>query len=236
MAEIGATVVAMPAIRIEPLAAVPGLDAALADLGRYDWAIFTSANGVELYWKRLRELGLEAGQRKPRAVAAIGPGTTRALQLRGVEPDYVPAEHTGEALAHGLPDVAGRRVLLPRAAGSRPELPSILQSRGAIVDEFAVYRVAPERPESGALRELAAGVEAITFTSPSTVTNFLAIAEAAGLRPFAADRPPVVACIGPVTAAAAERAGLQPAIVARRFTAAGLVEALVEHFNGGGTT
>lgn len=227
---VGAIPVLLPTIRVEPLKRAPGFDEALTRLAEYDWMVFTSVNGVRFFCERLEAAGLSARVLADISIAAIGPATASALQARAIAVDFVAEEHVGESLAEGLPDVAGTRVFLPRAAGARPQLPEMLRGRGAIVDEFAIYRAVEARPDDGALAELSAGVDAITFTSPSTVEYFLTIVNSSGVNPFNADPPPIVACIGPVTANAAEQSGLRPSVIARDYTVPGLLEALITYF------
>ncbi len=227
---LGAIPVLLPTIRVEPLKRAPGLDEALNELAEFDWVVFTSANGVRFFCERLEAAGLNADDLANCSIAAIGPATAGALQARAIAVDFVAEEHVGERLAEDLPDVAGRRVFLPRAAGARPQLPEMLRGRGATVDEFATYRAVEARPDDGALTELAAGVDAITFTSPSTVEYFMTIVDSAGFNPFDADPPPIVACIGPITADAAAQSGLRPAVVAQDYTVPGLLEALTTFF------
>ncbi len=227
---LGATPVLLPTIRVEPLKHAPGLDEALTKLAEYDWVVFTSASGVRFFCEHLESAGLSTRVLANCSIAAIGPATASALQTRAIAVDFVAEEHVGESLAEGIPDVAGRRVLLPRAAGARPQLPEKLSGRGATVDEFATYRAVKARPDDGALAELAAGVDAITFTSPSTVEHFMTIVDSAGFNPFDADPPLIVACIGPITADAAERSGLRPTVVAQDYTVPGLLDALINFF------
>jgi uroporphyrinogen-III synthase len=228
----GASVILFPVMRIRRLPDVPGLDEALRSVESYRWVLFTSANGVEIVWQRLRELGATPGMLRARGVAAIGPATAAALRERGVEPAFIPEAYVGESLGQELPDVSGERVLLARAANSRPALRDLLAARGAAVDEFSVYRAARERPGKRALEELSRGVDAITFTSPSTVRYFLSALDRAGLDPHRLPGAPIAACIGPVTAASAERAGVRPRVVATTYTSAGLVQALSEYLSG----
>ena len=227
---LGAIPVLLPTIRVEPLKGVPGLDEALNGLADYDWVVFTSANGVRFLCERLDAGGLSEDNLANCSIAAIGPATAGALQTRAIAVDFVAEDHVGESLAEGLPDVDGKRVLLPRASGARPQLPQMLRERGATVDEFATYRAVEARPGDGALAELAAGVDAITFTSPSTVEHFLTIVDSAGFNPFETEPQPIVACIGPITADAAERSGLRPAVVAQDYTVPGLLDALITFF------
>lgn len=222
--ELGARVLELPAIAVaDPADGGAGLDAAAAGItaGRYDWAIFTSVNAVPRLCGRLPDARAWAGTR----LAAIGAATADALAGYRLVADVVPGEYVAEALLEALlaappPAHPGPvRALLPRAAVARPVLPAGLHAAGWEVDVVEAYRtVIP-----GAAAEVlaaAAAADAICFTSSSTVTNYVALA--------GRDRvPPVVACIGPVTAGTAGDAGLEVTVVAAEHTIPGLVQALV---------
>ena len=215
---LGAETLELPTVAVrDPADGGAALARAAAELGRYDWVVFTSANAVD----RLLALVPDARALGGARVAAVGPGTAARLGRWRVAPDLVPAEAVAESLLDALPDppAGGGRVLLPRAAVGRDLLPDGLRARGWQVDVVEAYRterVAPA-PE---LVAAARAADAITFTSGSTVTGWV---EAAG--PDAV--PPVVACIGPVTADAARACGLSVDVVADVHTIDGLVEALV---------
>ncbi|MBA2565021.1 MAG: uroporphyrinogen-III synthase [Gemmatimonadetes bacterium] len=226
---LGGEPVLRAAIEVRPHEDPALLDRALDALATYDWVVFTSVNGVRHVWRRLDALGPQAldlledgedGRRpgQPR-IAAIGPGTAAALERRGARPDYVPAEYVAEALARGLPCAPGARVLLLRADIARAALRELLAARGAVVHDVAAYRTVEAR-----FREAPGDVDAVTFTSPSTVRGFL---RSAGAVPARA----AVICIGPVTARAAGQAGLRVDAVAESYTLNGLVEAVARHFS-----
>jgi uroporphyrinogen-III synthase len=202
--------VVAPAIRIE-FTDPPELDTALARLGEYHWIVFTSRSGVEAVFRRTRSI---AGPK----LAAIGPATAAALHAHGAEPDLIPAEYVAEAILDALGEVRGLRFLLPRADIAREALVEGLEGRGAEVDEIAAYRtreVSTPRPDPGP-------VDAVTFTSSSTVRGFLA----GGPVPDGA----LVVCIGPITAQTAREHGLHVAAVAEHYTEDGLIAALTAAF------
>jgi uroporphyrinogen III methyltransferase/synthase len=218
--ELGAEPIEVPTIRVaEPADGGAALAKAAAALGagEYSWVVFTSPRAVEQVLPRLRDARVLAGT----GVAAMGPGTAAALEVRGVAADVVPDEYIAESLLEALP-VGPGRVLLPRAAVARDVLPRGLAAKGWAVDVVEAYRTEPEVPSAADL-DAAASADAITFTSSSTVTNFLATVGADLL-------PPVIACIGPVTADTARAAGLSVNVVATTSTIDGLVEALVRAF------
>jgi len=222
LAQLGATPIVCPVIQFAALPTGP-LDDALAQIALYDWLIFTSVNGVDFFFQRVDELGLSLSL--PR-VAVTGSATARRLQARRVAIDFMPDEFVGEALAAGLGDLTGQRVLLPRAKIGRLELVARLRQQGAVVDDVPLYDTVTAIPTPDALAELEKGVDIITFTSPSSVRNFLKM-----LQPPGGSEPPggyaQIACIGPITAAEAEKHGLTPAIVPGEYTIDGLVQEIV---------
>jgi uroporphyrinogen-III synthase len=221
---VGATPLLMPAIRIEPVADLRPLDEAVQKLARYHWLIFSSANGVEIFCRRLSSLGYDPAALDPLKVAAVGPATAAALAEQGIRVDLVPEAFVAEALSAALGDLAGCRILLPRAAAGRREIAAWLAQQGAVVDDIAVYETRPGRLDERALAELKKGVDAVTFTSGLTVRYFVRMAGAEFLAQTA------VACIGPITAATARDLGLRVDIVAGEYTGAGLVSALARYF------
>jgi uroporphyrinogen III methyltransferase/synthase len=218
LSALGAQTIELPVIEIGDAAdGGAGLTRAAAAASSYDWIAFTSANAVERFFAALEAGGGDA--RSLARVAAIGPGTAAALASRGVRADLVPDRYVAEAVVEAFPEGPGR-VLLPRAAVARDALPAGLAGKGWQVDVVEAYRTQLGMPTAEALAA-AGAADAVTFTSSSTVTNFL---EVAGRERV----PPVVACIGPVTAATAEAAGLTVSVVAEEHTIDGLVRAVVE--------
>ena len=226
LGELGAATVELPVIEIgEPADGGAALREAAGRVGDYDWVAFTSANAVARFFRALAEVGADTRALGGRRVAAIGPGTAEALAAAGVRADLVPERFVAESLLGAFPPGPGR-VLLPRAAVARDALPAGLAGRGYAVDVVEAYRTVVGRPAPEALA--AAGrADAVTFTSSSTVTNYLTVA---GDLPV----PPVVACIGPITAETARAAGLTVDVVAAEHTIDGLVDALVEAFGPDG--
>jgi uroporphyrinogen III methyltransferase/synthase len=224
--ELGAATVELPVIEIgEPADGGAALREAAGRVADYDWVAFTSANAVLRFFAALGDVGSDTRALAPARVAAIGPGTADALAAAGVRADLVPERFVAESLLEAFPDGPGR-VLLPRAAVARDVLPAGLAERGFTVDVVEAYRTAVGRPAPEALAA-AANAHAVMFTSSSTVTNYLAVA---GDLPV----PPVVACIGPITADTARAAGLPVTVVATEHTIEGLVQSLVDTFNAGG--
>jgi len=223
--QLGAEVVYLPVIEIAPPEYLEKLDAALKLLSDYDWVIFTSVNGVRMCLARIKELG-EIQWPTGLLVAAIGPKTAEALTMRGIRVDFVPDEYIAEAIPPGLGAMAGKKFLLLRADLARPALAEIIKAAGGLVDEVTAYRTLPARPDPQALEALRSGVDVLTFTSSSTVRNFLALVRQADLDPGSLPGAPVIACIGPITAGTARELGLTVDMVAEEYTMNGLLSAL----------
>ncbi|GAB4505052.1 MAG: hypothetical protein Fur0043_20470 [Anaerolineales bacterium] len=237
--QAGFEVVFFPVIEIRPFEENIALQRAIEKLHCYDWVVFTSANGVEAVFNVIakeqsnlpigKRLASSSGNDNRPQVAAIGPKTAAALEARGVRPDFVPREYVAEAILPGLGDLRGRWVLLPRAEIARKALPEAIVQAGGIAHEIAVYRTVPAQPAEEGLAALQSGVEAVTFTSPSTVENFIVLVRQAGLDPFHLPGRPQIACIGPITQKAAQEAGFSHPLAAEKYTTEGLVEALLHH-------
>ncbi|CAN5682388.1 uroporphyrinogen-III C-methyltransferase [soil metagenome] len=218
---LGAQVVELAAITIDdPSDGGTALRGAITAVGagRYRWVVFTSVNGVERFFTEVPDTRLLGGV----SVAAIGPGTAGALSRYRVIADLVPDRYVAEALldAFPAPPAEGNaRVLLARAAVARDVLPDGLRAAGWEVDVVEAYRTRTASPSPSDL-DAATEADIITFTASSTVTRYL---EAVGRERL----PPVVACIGPVTAATAREHGLTVDIEAQVHTIEGLTDALV---------
>jgi len=219
---LGAEVVELPAIRIEPLIESEEVRRAVAAIREYSLVCLTSPNGVELLFEALTAAGLDARALAGATVAAIGPGTRRALARHGIAADVTPERFVAEALVEALAgvEVTGKRVLVARAAGARDVLPDALRERGAEVDVVALYETVREEPDVDAI-EAAQSADYVTFTSSSTVTN---LTEALGDRFPAAAR---IVSIGPVTSDTARAAGLAVDVEAEQHDVDGLLAALL---------
>jgi uroporphyrinogen III methyltransferase/synthase len=233
--EAGGRVLAVPTIAIEPPASWAPLDRALEHLRDYAWVVFTSVNGVAMVMERLEAHGRGPDALARARLAAIGPATAEALRARGCRVDLVPSEYVAEALVDGLRDRLrpGDRVLLPRAAEARDVLVRELGRLGARVDEVAAYRTRPATEAAAGLREALAArrVDAVTFTSSSTVRNFAALfrpGELAGLLTGV-----VVAVIGPITRATAQGLGIEAQVMPATYTIPALARAIADHFDSG---
>jgi uroporphyrinogen III methyltransferase/synthase len=230
----GAEAILAPMIRIAPPESWDEADAALDRLESYDVVLVTSANAIRRLAGRARELGIGFGGLRAR-VLCVGPKTAEATLAEGLPVHALPGERYD---AEGLLELigrehapAGRRFLFPRAERARAVLVKGLRGAGAIVDPVAVYRtLPPEQQEAGLRERLAAGeIDVLTFTSPSTVRNFLS--QLAPEARCAAERA-LLAAIGPVTAEALRKEGLEPDVVPDRALAAELVAALTRAIAG----
>ncbi|GAW93603.1 uroporphyrinogen-III C-methyltransferase [Calderihabitans maritimus] len=231
--ELGGEAWEFPVIKIVPPEDYGPLDRAIEELEKYSWIIFTSVNGVRFFFARLRHHRRDIRALAGIKLCAIGPKTQEALEQYGFIVDYVPQEYRAEAIIEGLKQygLEGRHVLLPRADIARKILPEALQQMGVLVDEVVAYRTVKGSGDVKALKNMLerGTVHAVSFTSSSTVRYFMELLgeEAASLL-----KGVTVACIGPITAGTARELGLQVDVEAQEYTIDGLVEALVEYFQG----
>lgn len=230
LAELGAEVMEAPAISIHPPDDPAPLESALAGLARFDWVVFTSANGVEEVARRLEAIGAGLAPLSGCRVAAVGPGTRSALERRGVEVEIVPEAYRVDALAEALlalGTLEGVRFLLPRADRANPILPEMLEGAGADVTEVVAYRTVVDPAGAVAVRAALEerGIDWITFTSASTVRSFVA---KVGIEAIRGGSPPArIATIGPETSRAARQEGIEVHAEADPHTIDGLVAALI---------
>jgi uroporphyrinogen III methyltransferase/synthase len=218
----GAELVIASVIRVERITVeADRLRALLAE--RWDWVLFTSANGVTSFRDHLLNAGCDWRTIAGAKLGAIGPGTAAALRDSGLHVDFVPSSAIAESLAEELPDVtSATRVLLPRAQEARDALPEIVRRRGGSVEVLPVYRTVPDEQGLGLLRAALSDedVDVVTFSSSSAVRSLVDAVGAESLSRCA------VACIGPITAATARERGLHVDIEADQHTLPGLVAAL----------
>jgi len=231
--EMGACVRELPAIDLAPPRDLSPLEEALRTLEQFDWVVFASAAAVERVVARMDDLGIPRQRLSARSLAAVGPNTAARLAAAVRAPDLVPDEATGEALARALgPAVEGRRVLVPRPAEGRPELPEGLAACGADVHAVVAYCTVPApaarlAPLRGWIERRE--VDALAFASPSAVR-----AVVAALGPAAPLLGEVLlAAIGPTTAEALDEAGLSTGVTARHHTGWGLAEAIAGRLGPG---
>ena len=225
---LGAETILAPAIRIEPPEDPSPLREAVCGASDFDWIVFTSARGVDAWFGVMDEAGLDARALAGRCIATIGPATAARLAARGIQADIQPEHFTSAALAETLVaagDIAGAKILLPRADIAPKDLAEALADRGATVREVVAYRTVPDPGAMAAVVERLAHktIDWITFTSASTVRNFCMAAGVDRMRASGAH----LASIGPVTSAALRVAALEPTVEAGLHTVEGLVDAIV---------
>jgi uroporphyrinogen III methyltransferase/synthase len=238
LTRLGATVLLLPVIELHPLADTGEVDGSIRRLTDYDWVVFTSSHGVRFFMDRVR--AVRSGGFPPRrpGVCAIGPGTARDLAEVGVVVDLIPQTFNSEGVLSaivrtvgGPEHLPGIAVLLPRAREGREFLPVQLAAAGCIVTEVACYESAPSLVPLEDLRVLSLSPpDVLVLTSPSAVRSLLSQAEREGL-----DCPSsrtVVAALGPLTAAAAEKAGRRVSVLPTHNTIESLIESIVRSIPG----
>jgi len=225
--EEGASVTEIPFIEIKPPKSYKPLDTALRELRSYDWLILTSVNGVEVFFERLERIA--SANLSGLQVAAIGPATRAEIERQGMQVRLMPREYVAESVVKALrPRVKGKRVLLVRASVARDVIPRELRKAGARVDVVEAYRTVLPSSSKERVRKLLCDAKrrphAITFTSSSTVKNFVELAGKSSLKGI------VLASIGPVTSSTLRRCKLRVDAEAREYTMQGLVTALRKVF------
>ena len=233
---LGAAVIHCPTIEVVPPSSWAALDASIARIEEYDWIVFTSANGAQFFLRRLSEMcskGVEALARH--VICAIGPATARAVEAAGALVHVAASDSKAEGALTAIidhvgseQDLKGLRFLIPRARVARETLPEGLRGLGAHVDAVEAYQtVKPDiQPEAIIRLFKETSIDAITFTSSSTVSNFAELAALTDLSDLLATA--LVACIGPVTAETAASYGLRRVIQPELYNAEALVASLVE--------
>lgn len=234
--EYGAECLEYSTIHIEPVADYALLDQAFEDIARYQWILFTSLNAVTYFFKRLHETGRDSRALAGPKIAAVGRTTADELLKYGLRADLIPQRFTGEGLAEALLESKvgkGSHVLLPRALRASEILPETLQDAGAEVNVVPVYQNVPPQGRKEELREqlLEGNVDLLTFTSSSTVTNFLTMVDAKSDEELQKMLENVtIAAIGPITAETVVQNGLQVHIQPDHYTINDMVQAIVAHY------
>ena len=235
LSELGAECIEFPTIKVVPPKSWEALDRAIKRLERYQWLLFTSVNGVKYFFERLEALEIDVRDLKGIKIGAIGPQTAKAIYGRGIRPDLVPDEYRAEAIVEGMRqwEVKGIRILLPRATDAREILPIELVNMGAIVDEVPAYQTVKPDHDTGRVREMLekGEIDMVTFTSSSTVNNFMEMFEQDGNQLQRWMEKVTVACIGPITANTAEKKGLSVSLIPSEYTIEALTRAIVQYFS-----
>ena len=234
----GANVVLCPTIEIRELESYERLDEAIEHLYGYDWLIFTSVNGVEYFFQRLKKCDRDVSDLDELKICAIGEATADKLRDLHVHVDVVPEEFKAEGVfsalerfVGGIPALHGLNVLIPRASVARDYLPKALEQAGARVDVVPAYRTTlPADLDRGRVAALLSGsADCIAFTSSSTVKNLARLFDTQDLSGALAGV--VIACIGDITATTAADYGLQVKIQPQQFTVSELARAIAEYFS-----
>jgi len=228
----GAEPISFPTIKTRPMPGWWGLDRAIKRLSEYDWAIFTSVNGVKYFFERIKSLGLDLRELKGVKICAVGSMTARAVESYGLRVDLTPKEFRAEGLvsALGKKGIKGKRFILPRALKAREVIPTEIERLGGKIDVVPTYKTVKPAKEAGSLRDLLLGgeVDCITFTSASTVNNFVSVFKRTELVELL--KSSRIACIGPITAEAAKGYGINVDIMPKVYTIAALTEAMAEYY------
>ena len=229
--DLGAEVIELPTIEIVPPASWKGLDRAIDQITSYNWLIFTSVNGVNFFWQRWKERNKD---RLPPSlkICAIGPATAYQLMEKGIEVHTTPKEFVAEAILKGFEKsmLKGKRILLARAKEARDILPEGLRKMGAQVDVVETYRTVKPKGGSKGLKQLLTKgkVDAITFTSSSTVNHFAELLKKEDLQNLLSGI--TIACIGPITARTAKNWKMRVQIQPKEYTIPALTQAIVQYF------
>ncbi|HKD83631.1 MAG TPA: uroporphyrinogen-III synthase [Terriglobales bacterium] len=239
--ELGCEVIEIPFIAIRRPSSYAPLDTALQNLASYDWLILTSVNGVKSLFERMTKKKLDGSALARLKIAAIGPATKSAIEKHGLPVAVTPKEYVAESVVMALRQrVKGKRVLLVRAKIARDVIPRELRKSAAVVDVVEAYETVTPKSSATKLRAILASKmrrpHAITFTSSSTVKNFVDLLSLRGarsaLKKTSANHGVHTASIGPVTSATLRGFGLPVDIEASEYTMPGLVEAIVRYREG----
>lgn len=228
----GAEVIELPMIEIVPPRSWRGVDRAIDRLKIYDWIIFTSANGVDFFFERMKDRKKSFTSLSSLKVCAIGPATASRLAERKVFVHLIPRKYVAESILEAFKGepIEGKRILLARAQKARDVLPRGLEDLGAKVDVAEVYRTRKPKGGSGKLKRILKErkVDLITFTSSSTVNHFIELLKGEDLKSLL--QGVLIACIGPVTSEIAKQWGMKVQIQPREYTIEGLTKAIVDYF------
>ena len=228
----GAEPIEFPTIETVPPKDWKEVDRTIKNLSKYDWAIFTSVNGVKYLIERLKKQGKDIREFKGIKICAIGPATAKAIEDLGIRVDLLPKEYRAEAIIAGLGKnkIKGKSFLLPRALKAREVLPEEIKRLGGKIDVVAAYRTTKPKEKTDEIRKMfqEKAIDVVTFTSSSTVENFVSMfqkGEAPGLLEGI-----TVACIGPITKDTASALGIKTGIMPEKYTIPALTDAIGEYF------
>lgn len=227
--DFGAEVVQLPTIEIVPPKSFSALDNAINTIENYQWVIFTSENGVHYFMDRVFHLGKDVRELKGINIGAIGPATKNAVEKFHIRVDFMPTDYVAEGIIEEIKEPKGKKILIPRAKIARDILPDELRKLGALVDVVETYRTVKPNFSFKSVKDLVTSkkVDFITFTSSSTVTNFMDIVGKGRIQEVL-DGVRVVS-IGPITKETAEKFGIQTDIMPNEYTIPAMVEAIIQY-------
>jgi len=233
--ENGADCLEYPTLHMEPALDYKVFDDALTNIGDYKWLLFTSLNAVTWFFRHLYEQNMDARNLGGPKIAVVGQATAKKLGNYGLKADLIPKKFTGEGLAEALiqTGVKGNKILLPRAEKAREILPGMLVQAGAEVAIAPVYRNVPPQGRRDELRERLENqtIDLVTFTSSSTVDNFLTMVAADSKEELHRLMDPVkIAVIGPITADTVQKHGLRVDIQPEQYTIVDMVHSIVTYY------
>ena len=235
LSDLGAECIEFPTIEIIPPVSLNRMDNAIKGIDDYDWILFTSVNGVKYFFKRLYELEKDVRYLKDIKVGAIGPKTAEAVYEKGIRPDLMPDEYKAEAVVEEYKKEGSKnlRILLPRAAEARELIPEELKKMGAHVDVVEAYRTIMPETETERVRAMLMDgeIHMVTFTSSSTVTNFMTMFKEDGDKVKQWMEKVDIACIGPITAKTAQENGLKVSITPEEYTIESLTRAIIKYYS-----
>lgn len=223
----GAIPISFPTIEIRPTVQTDLLKSTLQQLHRFDWLILTSANAVKVLSDHITSGSMPPSLK----LAAVGPKTANSALQLGWRVIHIPEKYVAEAILPGLGNLTGLRVLLARGDLARPELPESIRHRGGQVTELFVYRTLPASEDSEGLYEIRRGMDVLTFTSSSTVHNFVTLMRLAQMNPNDLPGSPIYAYIGPVTARTAKDYKLAIDVVADIYMLEGMIDSLCRFYS-----
>ena len=235
LTRLGAHCIEIPTIKIIPPEDTTPLERSIEKIAAYEWLVFTSVNGVKFFFDTLFNMGRDVRCLGHLKFACIGPVTKERLRAYGIVSDILPETYRAESVIDAFSTVAikDKKVLLPRASIARTILPEELTKMGAVVDEVTAYET---QLDDGKKQELlqalkTGGIDTVTFTSSSTVSNFMDLLQHENTDLLLKDV--VFASIGPITSDTARELGITPDIEAREFTIPGLIDAILAHYGRG---
>lgn len=233
---LGADCIEFPTIQVVPPESWAQLDKAIKDIGQYHWALFTSPNGVRFFLRRLMDLGKDVRDLKGLKIATIGPKTAEIWRSMGIEPDLIPGEYRAEGIVEALRDssLSTMKILLPRASQAREVLPKELKKMGSQVDVVPAYRTIKPEHDARYVKKLLEekAIDMVTFTSSSTVNNFVDMLGGDDTDLALWMKHVAVATIGPVTAESARAKGFTVDVVPSEYTIEALTESIINYFGG----